>query len=173
MEREVEHEATKLGKAAVDVVVYGCTSGSFVLGPDWSEALARKIEKAAGTPAVTTAGAMVAALQALDVSRVALVTPYVSVTNERLITFLEHFGIRVVTLQAFEVLDQFAHASIAPEEIYSKAKSAARAGSPEGLFISCTQLKAVELVQYLEGDLGLPVATATQAALWQALSVCG
>ena len=60
---------------------------------------------------------MSAALKARGLGRVAVVTPYVELTNERLKSFLADEGIEVTSLRTFDMLDMFDHARIQPSEV--------------------------------------------------------
>jgi maleate isomerase len=44
---------------------------------------------------------------------------------------------------------------------------------PDGVFIACTELRSVGAIGALERDLGIPVASAVQASLWDALRLAG
>lgn len=167
MEMEARASAGRVANTEPDVVVYGCTSGSFFEGPEWNGMICRELGAIAKAPVVTTAGCMVEALTRNGVRRVTVVTPYVDVTNERLRQFLRAFGIEVTQLATFDMLDMFDHAKVLPEEIYRKAKEADSADS-DAIFIACTQLRALEVVELLERDLGKPVYSAVQATAWQA-----
>jgi maleate cis-trans isomerase len=65
------------------------------------------------------------------------------------------------------MLDMFDHAKILPEEIYAKVKEMTTPDS-EAVFVACTQLRALEVLDMLERDLGKPVYSAVQASAWQA-----
>jgi maleate cis-trans isomerase len=154
------------------VVVYGCTSGSFFEGPEWNAKICAQLTDITGAPTVTTAGAMAECLVAGGHKKVAVVTPYVELTNERLKDFLRAFGIRVTHLGTFDMLDMFDHAKILPEEIYRKVRES-DSDEAEALFVACTQLRALEVLDLLERDLGKPVYSAIQATAWQAYATLG
>jgi maleate isomerase len=81
---------------APKVVVYACTSGSFIRGLD-GESVIREVVTSAGAPAaVTTSGALVEALDELGVQKVAVATPYTRDITEALRHFLEATGRSVV-----------------------------------------------------------------------------
>ena len=80
---------------------------------------------------------------------------------------LRAHGINVVKLGTFDMLDMFDHAKIQPEEIYRKVKEITTPKS-EAVFVACTQLRALEVLDMLERDLGKPVYSAVQASAWQA-----
>ncbi|MBI4183185.1 MAG: aspartate/glutamate racemase family protein [Proteobacteria bacterium] len=172
MEETAQRAARILADGRPDVAVFGCTSGSFFEGPGWDKRMSSRISEIVKAPCVTTSGAMVAALQANGIRKVDVVTPYVQLTNERLKAFLQGNGIEVVRLATFDMLDLFDHAAIEPHQIYRRAKETA-SGESDGVFIACTQLKALPVIEALERDLGKPVYSANQVSVWQAFDVLG
>ena len=167
MEHASKQAAHEIAMVEPDVVVYGCTSGSFFEGPAWNKQISQQLTAITKAPTVTTAGAMAACLAAGGHKKVDIVTPYVDVTNERLKHFLKAHGIEGVKLGTFDMLDMFDHARIQPEEIYAKVKEITTPDS-DAVFIACTQLRALEVIDMLERDLGKPVYSAVQASAWQA-----
>ncbi len=172
MENASKQAAKEVAMVEPDVVVYGCTSGSFFEGPEWNRRIAEQLTEIAGAPTVTTAGAMAACLLAGGHKRVDVVTPYVELTNERLKQFLKAHDIEVVTLGTFDMLDMFDHAKIEPAEIYRKVRETTTPRS-EAVFVACTQLRALEVLDSLERDLGKPVYSAVQASAWEAYQAMG
>lgn len=172
MESASKQAAAEVAMVEPDVVVYGCTSGSFFEGPEWNRRIAGQLTAIAGAPTVTTAGAMARCLVAGGHKRVDVVTPYVELTNERLKQFLKAHDIDVVTLGTFDMLDMFDHAKIEPGEIYRKVKEITTPKS-EAVFVACTQLRAMEVLDSLERDLGKPVYSAVQASAWEAYQAMG
>ena len=172
METASKKAAEDVAMIEPDVVVYGCTSGSFFEGPEWNKKICEQLSGITKAPTVTTAGAMAACLMAGGYRKVDVVTPYVELTNERLKQFLKAHGIDVVKLGTFDMLDMFDHAKIQPDEIYRKVKEITTPDA-EAVFVACTQLRALEVVDMLERDLGKPVYSAVQASAWQAFQAMG
>ena len=172
MENASKHAAEEVAMVEPDVVVYGCTSGSFFEGPEWNRRIAAQLTEITKAPTVTTAGAMAACITAGGYKKIDVVTPYVEVTNERLKQFLKAHGVEVVRLGTFDMLDMFDHAKIQPEEIYAKVKEITTPKA-EAVFVACTQLRALEVLDLLERDLGKPVYSAVQASAWQAFEAMG
>ena len=170
MEEAAEEAAESVATAEVNVIVFGCTSGSFIKGPEWNKKLIEKLESKAGKPVITTAQAMIESLKEMNLGKISVTTPYVKVTNDQLKAFLESYSVRVLDLKTFDMLDQFAHAEIEPSEIYSLAKQSDKPES-EGIFIACTQMRALDIIEKLERDIKKPVITATQASMWLALKM--
>src|SRR5438034_10010849 len=96
MNAEVESGARCLDTARVDVVAYGCTTGSFYRGPGWDREMLALIEREAGVPAVATTPSVVTALRAFGARRISVATPYPDWNNERLRAYLEAHGFEVL-----------------------------------------------------------------------------
>lgn len=172
MENASKQAAQDVAMVEPDVVVYGCTSGSFFEGPEWNQKICEQLTAITKAPTVTTAGGMAACLLAGGHRKVDVVTPYVELTNERLKQFLKAHGVDVLKLGTFDMLDMFDHAKILPEEIYRKVKETISPDA-DAVFVACTQLRALEVLDMLERDLGRPVYSAVQASAWQAYEAMG
>ena len=172
MENAAKTAARDVAMVEPDVLVYGCTSGSFFEGPEWNRKICEQLTEITRAATVTTAGAMAACLGMGGHRKVDVVTPYVELTNERLKQFLRAYGIEVSRLDTFDMLDMFDHAKIEPGAIYQKVKEVNSADS-EAIFVACTQLRALEVLDALERDLGKPVYSAVQASAWQAYQEMG
>ena len=84
MNGEIEAGAKYLATANVDVIAYGCTTGSFYRGPGYDREMLDTIQKTAGVPAVAAAPAVVEALRHFGARRVSVATPYPDWNNARL-----------------------------------------------------------------------------------------
>jgi len=172
MESHALRAARELADAEVDVIVYGCTSGSLVGGPGFDKQIAGKIYEAAGRQAVTTATAVVEALETLGVRRVVVATPYIDEVNYEEKRFLEAQGIEVVSIRGMGIKRNTDIGRLQPWEVYRFARESF-SSKAEGLFISCTNLRTIEIIETLERDLGVPVVTSNQASMWAALRKAG
>ena len=86
----------------IDILAYGCTAASFIAGPAAETTLTQELMEATGTPVVTTARAMVQALQDAHAEDVAVVTPYQDAVNHQIKAFLTDGGIRVRALDCLQ-----------------------------------------------------------------------
>jgi maleate isomerase len=152
------------------VVAYACTSGSFVHGVAGERNLAAAMRAAGAPAAVTTSGALLEALTALRVKRVAVATPYVASVTARLHDFLAEAGVATVSS---------AHLGLAgdiwkvPYETTAQLVRDADSPAADAVFVSCTNLATYDLIAPLELELGKPVLTANQVTMWAALRVAG
>ncbi|TVT14055.1 Asp/Glu racemase [Amycolatopsis acidiphila] len=153
------------------VVVYACTSCSFVGGARGEAALRQAMLDHGAPQALTTSGAAVDALRAVKAGRVATVHPYEEPVGRRLRRYLGDAGFDVVanTALGLPVRDVLSAS-------YDQVADLVRAGDrPEAdaLFVSCTALPSYDLIAPLEEELGKPIVTANQATVWAALRAIG
>jgi maleate isomerase len=167
-------EAAEATRALVaiepDVVAYACTSGSFVNGLEGEHALREAIEGAGAPRAVTTSGGLLDALRDLGVRRIALGTPYVGRLGSLLAEFMKAAGFEPISLANLEL--QGGIADLGDGEVERLADSAFIPGA-EALFLSCTNLPTVGLLQRLQDRYGIPVLSANQVTMWAALRAAG
>jgi maleate cis-trans isomerase len=175
MNAEIETGARYLATARVDVIAYGCTTGSFYRGPGWDREMLALIEREGGVPAVATAPSVVAALHAFGVRRVSVATPYPDWNNQRLRAYLEAVGFEVLNVDGEPQAAAAGNLGINDRSPESVVEFAARACRPEAdaLLCSCTAWRSVEAVDVLEQRTGKPVVTSNQATIWMALQALG
>ena len=124
-----------------------------------------------GSPATTTSSASVATLQGLGVKRVAVAAPYEAEVCERLRKFLEESGFEVVALNNLGVGGM--DIGCVPLDGMCALVKQADTPEAEGLFISCTAFRTIDMFDELEQELGKPVVSANQVTMWHALRVAG
>ena len=174
MSKYAERAAQELASAEVDMILYGCTSGSFLKGEDWNRRFAKELSEVIERPVVTTATAVIDALKRLRLDEVCLATPYPEETNAKAVAWLESVNVKVVkTIELIkstysQPISNLEIGSLAPECVYNKIRQHSKSLTVP-LFISCTNLRTIEIIELLENDLDLPVVTSNQASLWAAL----
>lgn len=152
-----------------DVVLYGCTSATLSLGPSFDKALAAKIKSKSGATCITAAGALVNALHTLGVVDIAFASPYVAALNDDAIKFLNSQGFNTVSRVDYPVdLGNYGQGELRPEQILEFAL-AADSQQAQAIVLSCTDLRAAEIIQLLERKTGKPVITSNQAMLFAAM----
>ena len=153
-----------------DVILYGCTSATLTHGPEFDQALSKKIMREFGIPTITAAGALVRALQSLQVNDIGFASPYVDNINRTAISFLQTSGFNVVTSAGVDcVLDNYGQGNLTPDQVCDLAREA-DSKSAQAIVLSCTDMRAVEIVLKLEAELNKPIITSNQAMLFCALS---
>ncbi|RLF84478.1 maleate cis-trans isomerase [Thermococci archaeon] len=160
--------ARLLKDADVDLILYGCTSGSFIGGREFDKELSMKIEDEVNLPVVTTSTAIVEALKILDAQQILVVTPYTDEINQREREFLEANELEVIDIRGLGIVDNTKIGRLDPYEAYRMIK-ALFTDEADAVFISCTNFRTFEIIELLEDDFGIPVVTSNQASLWLAL----
>ncbi len=163
--------AQRLAQRGAQAVAYGCTTGSYVLGPEGDAAIVADMRTAAGVPATTTSTAAAAALRELGVLRVAVLSPHVDALNERLRAYLEASGFAVVNMVGLNQRGDIE--AIEPAATRDLVISGVDTPAAEAIFISCTGLRTASIIDELEQSLSKPVVTANQATLWRLAHLTG
>jgi maleate isomerase len=160
--------AEELATAEVDIIVYGCTTGSLLEGIEWENKLRESIEKRTGIKTVTTAQAVVEALRELKAKKVVIATPYIEELNQREKAFLESNGFEVLRIKGLGIIKNTEIGRQPPWVAYRLAKEVFLKDA-DAIFISCTNFRTIEIIEPLEQDLGKPVVSSNTASLWFAL----
>lgn len=166
----LEQAVRDLAAAEPNLYVYACTSGSFVHGRRGERRLRAAMRRAGGAPAVTTSGAVLAALAEHDVSRIAVATPYDVTLAARFASFFAEAGISVVSAGDLGLSH---HIWDVPYEITLELVRSADSDAAEAVVVSCTNLATYDIIGRLEAELGKPVISANQATMWAALRMVG
>jgi len=172
MKRSVEEEALKLADAQVDIIGYGCTSGSLIKGLHHDEEIVSKIERVANLPAVATAGAVVDALKYLKTRKVVVATPYIEEINNLEKNFMDENGFEVIDIKGLSIIENTKIGLTKGTAVIDLVKSL-NYQDAEGVFISCTNLPTMKLIEKLERDLHKPVISSNTATLWSMLKESG
>ncbi len=171
----LEATAAKYANYDVDLVVFGCTSGSCIKGFGWDQECIRKIERASGAPGLTTSTAVLEAMRALGTKKVAVLTPYPEDTNEAEKKFLEDNGFEVTNIVGMDVSQirkgKRKMEAIDEDFLYRHSLAMDLKGA-DTFFLSCMGLTTLEVLEEIETALQVPVITSHQATLWSALRHC-
>ncbi len=170
--------APDIGRAAaglvpdvtLDVMIYGCTSGTAVIG---EEEVFRRMREARGPfPCTTPVTAAIAAIHACEARRISILTPYVESVNVELARYFSKRGLEVLGIAGFGIASDADMTRVSLESIY-RAALAACADDAELLFISCTALRSAQVVNRIERVLDRPVISSNQALAWHSLELIG
>lgn len=172
MEEQMLEAAVRLADAQVDVIGYGCTSGSLYKGKDHDREIERKITERTGIPAVATARAVIEALSELQIRRVCVATPYIEEINKLEKSFIEKHGIDVLRIKGLNIVDNREVGKRNPTVAYALAKEV-YVPEAQGVFISCTNFRTIEVIDQLEKELEVPVVSSNTATFWAMMRKIG
>ncbi len=178
--RETLHEMEKHIPAAAslfphdiefDAVGYGCTSGTAVIG---STRVAELIRDGVDTKSVTEpVTALTAACARLGITRLAFLSPYVEDVSAQIRNLLAEEGIETPIFGTFNVAEEAKVARIAPGSVVEAAASLLASGEAEAIFLSCTNLRTLDVIAEIERISGKPVFSSNQVLAWHMCALAG
>lgn len=172
MDEESERAARELADAQVAAVAYGCTIAIMCREPGYEQEAQRRLEKVAGAPVVMSATAVLEALHALGIRRVALATPYLDAVAAHEIAFLQAYGVEVVDNRNLNIAENV-EVGDQPEEVTYELVRQLDLRRADGILISCAQLPSAGVIEKLEQELDRPVLSTNTATLWALLRRLG
>ena len=154
----------------LDCVVYGCTSGTIAAGYN---SIKKKIELAKPEAKVTTPStAAINALKKMNVSKVSIFTPYSKKLNDEVVDYFKKENFIVTSNSYFDILNDADIAKIDPDYLYDVI-SKMNLGEAEAVFLSCTNLPALSILDKLEKKLNKVVLSSNQVLIWDTLQSVG
>jgi len=162
--------APVLGAVNPAIVALAFTAASYSNGFAREAALADRIASLTGSPALTAAQAILAALEHLGVKRLALGTPYPESISAMGRAYWEAAGLTVVGYARLTGVTNIYDES--EERAYRLARQA-DVPNADAVLLSGTGLPTIGVLELLERDLGKPVVSSNQALLWRALRMAG
>lgn len=168
MEKESLFEAEKLAHAQVDLICYGCTSGSFIKGKNMSDEISEKLTSTTNIQSYTTAQAISELAHKLVNSSLSVITPYTDDINIREKEFLEAEGIKVDQIFGMGLVKNTSIGMVKSAELEEFVLNSEIEGS-DALFISCTNLPTLQSIILLAEKLQIPVFSSNTASFWLGL----
>jgi maleate isomerase len=174
MVAHVGRAARELATARCNVILMAGTAGAFNGGLNFDRELSRRIEAESGITATTTMTAVQDALAALRIKKVAIATSYIGSVDKALAEVLKGAGFDVLAIEGMGILKSIDMGDVWPQETYRFAHAAfKKVPDADGFFISCGNLRTLEIIPALERDFGRPVITSNQAGMWKVLQLAG
>src|SRR5690348_5145912 len=173
-----EMEKSLAGAAALirpgehlDVLAYGCTSGTMVIGEE--TVFSRLREARPGIACTSPITGALAGLEALGARRIALLTPYIDRINRMMRDYIEARGIEVPVMGSFNHDNDNEVARISAASLEAAILELGRHEAVDAVFVSCTSMRVAALVERIENALGKPVTSSNHAMAWHALRLAG
>jgi maleate isomerase len=160
--------AIRVASVEPNVIAIGNTSGTFI--NDEVEMI-KEIEKATQIPVVTTANSVVQSLRRLKVQKVGVATPYPPEFNEYLRKYLSGNGFDIIDFKSRHTMDILTIGRYEPSVAYNLVRTLQ--GNFDGIFISCTDFRTIDVLQSLEEDMGVPVISSNLSTFSESLLKIG
>lgn len=145
-------------------VGYGCTSGSATIG---ALRVAELIQQGTTAQHVTDpVSALVAAARSLGLRRIGLVSPYVASVSDQLRRVLTDHGLSIGNFGSFDEPIEANVVRIAPKAIADAAITMAQDPDVDGIFLSCTNLRTLDVIAQIEEAAQKPALSSNQVLAW-------
>ncbi len=168
----IAEAAATLADAGCDPIVFHCTANSMGEGVAAEQQIVSTIEDATGRQAATTAGAALAALTALGARRIVLASPYNRATHQHELDFMVEAGFEIVAERNLDLGGSDGYVA-APAVTWFEMLCDLKSDQADAYFVSCANIRAIDVLDETEAALDRPVLTSNQIVLWQALRLAG
>ena len=150
----------------LDCVAYGCTSGTIAVG---YKSIYDKVNLAKPNTKVTTPiTSAINALKRLKINKLSIFTPYTDQINQSVIKYFKKEDIEISELSYFDIASDLDIGKVDPNYLFD-VLSKKDLSSSEALFVSCTALPVLSIIQDLEKKLGKVVLSSNQTLIWDTL----
>lgn len=172
MADDVEVAAGLLADAKVDIIGFACTTGSFIKGKGYDQEIIDRIFQATGVPATTSTTALLEGLDVLGIKKLVMLSAYTKQMNEIEQAFFEEVGFETLEHKGLSLRDCVLQYDVDPSRWYALIKEM-KHPEADGYLISCGGIRAVDIIEQTEQDMGKPVLTSNQALAWHCLRKMG
>ncbi len=150
----------------VDCVVYGCTSGTIISGYD---NIKKKINIAKPDALVTAPStAALNALKKKNINKISIVTPYIKSVNDDVVKFFKNNNFDVTSNAYFDIQSDVDIGRVDQDQLFEILSNIDHKNA-EALFVSCTSLPVLDIIEKLEKKLNMTVLSSNQALIWETL----
>ena len=150
----------------IDCIVYGCTSGTIVSGYD---NIKKKINTAKPDALVTAPStAALNALKRKNISKISIVTPYIKSVNDDVVNFFKNNNFEITSNTYFDIESDVDIGKVDQDQLF-EILSKIDHKDAEALFVSCTSLPVLNIIEKLEKKLSMTVLSSNQALIWETL----
>jgi maleate isomerase len=150
----------------LDCVAYGCTSGTIAAG---YSSIYKKVNLAKPNTKVTTPiTSAIKALKKLNINKISVFTPYTDEINQSVAEYFKKENVEVVSLSFFDIASDLDIGKVDPDYLF-EVLSKIDLSESDALFVSCTALPVLSLIDKLEKKLGKIVLSSNQTLIWDTL----
>ena len=151
----------------LDCVAYGCTSGTIAAG---YSSIYEKVNLAKPNTKVTTPiTSAIKAIKKFNINKISVFTPYTDEINQSVVEYFKKENIEVVSLSYFDIASDLDIGKVDPDYL-SEVLTKIDLSKSDGLFVSCTALPVLSLIDKLEKKLDKVVLSSNQTLIWDTLN---
>jgi len=150
----------------INTIAYGCTSGTIAIGKDIIEA---QIHKSKPDVYVTTPiTSAIKAFKKLKINKIAVLAPYPKLVNKTVFDYINNKYIEIDSFTSFNLDSDSDIAKVDPKNLINTIKDINHS-NVDAIFVSCTAIRILEVLQYIEDLIKKPVISSNQAMICDSL----
>jgi len=154
----------------INTVAYACTSGTIAIGED---RVKEKIQLAKPDCYVTTPiTSAIKAFKKMNVKKIAVFTPYPESVNKTIFEYLNKKSFNIISFSTFNLDLDVDIARVDPQYL-SETLTNLNINDADALFVSCTALPALEIIEKVEKKINKPVFSSNQTLIWDTIRSVG
>ena len=154
----------------IDCIAYGCTSGTVAAGYD---KIKKNINLAKPDAKVTTPiTSAIKALRTLGIKKISIFTPYTKMINDSVVGYFKKENIIVNSLTYFDIDSDLDIGKVDQDYLF-EVLSKIDLEDSDALFVSCTALPVLSIIEKLEKKLNKVVLSSNQTLIWDTLNTIG
>ena len=154
----------------INTIAYGCTSGTIAIG---KEKIKEKIQIAKpGCYLTTPITSAIKALNKMKIKKIAIFTPYPDSVNKTVFEYFSKEKIEVLSFSSFNLDSDLEIGKVDPNyllEVLTKMEIC----DAEGLFVSCTALPVLKIIDQVESKIKKTVLSSNQTLIWDSIRSVG
>ena len=171
MQNDLESVANKiLPDEKVNTIAYGCTSGTIAIGEN--NVREKILSAKPGCYVTTPVTSAMKAFQKMNIKKIALFTPYPDAVNKTILEYFTKKNIEVLSFASLNLNLDSEFANVDPNYILEIA-SKLETKNVDALFISCTALPVLNIIDQLEQKIQKPVLSSNQTLIWDTIRSIG
>ena len=154
----------------LNTIAYGCTSGTIAIGED--NVKEKILSAKPGSYVTTPVTSAIKAFKLMNIKKIALFTPYPDAVNKTILRYFTKKNIEVSSFASLNLNLDSEFANVDPNyilEISSKLETK----NADALFISCTALPVLNILDKLEQTIKKPVLSSNQTLIWDTIRSIG
>ena len=154
----------------INTVAYGCTSGTIAIGED---KVKEKIQLAKpGCQVTTPITSAIKAFNKMNIKKITVFTPYPESVNKTISEYLIKKNINVTSFSTFNLDLDVDFAKVDPKYL-SEILTKLNINDADALFVSCTALPALAILDEVEKKINKPVFSSNQTLIWDTIRSVG
>ena len=154
----------------INTIAYGCTSGTIAIG---KEKIKEKIQIAKpGCYITTPITSAIKAINKMKIKKIAIFTPYPDSVNKTVFEYFSKEKIEVLSFSSFNLDSDLEIGKVDPNyllEVLTKMEIC----DAEGLFVSCTALPVLKIIDQVETKIKKTVLSSNQTLIWDSIRSVG